>query len=552
MDVTRAPLCRRSLALCLLFIALYTCPSFAECGPYPIGTRLGNVSLTNGQTARGVAYSVGSPEQEFAFLPQWPLNNVMAYGTNGKCTPPSPADESGCTTWRGGQYDSLSSSTRRGITQDSYPKDADNYPSMNFYSDELKLNDNVTMSRVPIGVPLEDWGQEGYHPMMAVGLGTNSSILNMLKADGSILSRTWSMFHGWTGASSTSQHDGTFVFGGYDRAKVSGRGYKMSLTKDEGCASEMMITVGDMILNFPNGTTKSLFTSESKSFSACLVPDYPVIMTIPQDPYFERFQEITQTTISERTAGLSYYSVLYDDGDDPYEGDLTIEIQSGPSIRIPNHQLVTPQKYIDEDTRGWAANASKPNLLLNPIQDVNANDLPKLGRYFLSSAYVMLNQDAGEFTLWSSNPTDVEDLVAIDEKGDELTEFCNPTPTPSPSSDPSSSPTGELVGGESTGGEDPGEESTMSTGTIVGIAVGGAAGLGAIVAAVVILWRRRRRNKTRDVLNRDETGPSSHNAVMIEDPYAKNNYYHAELPGGTPSPLDHGKSVHPSHYELAG
>jgi hypothetical protein len=43
----------------------------ADCGPYPINIKIGNVSLSNKQDARGLSVSVGSPEQNFAFLPQW-------------------------------------------------------------------------------------------------------------------------------------------------------------------------------------------------------------------------------------------------------------------------------------------------------------------------------------------------------------------------------------------------------------------------------------------------------------------------------------------------
>lgn len=43
----------------------------ADCGPYPINIKIGNVTLSNKSNARGLAVSVGSPQQDFAFLPQW-------------------------------------------------------------------------------------------------------------------------------------------------------------------------------------------------------------------------------------------------------------------------------------------------------------------------------------------------------------------------------------------------------------------------------------------------------------------------------------------------
>lgn len=43
----------------------------ASCAPYPITVPIGNVSLSNKQTARGVEIQVGEPPQSFAFVPQW-------------------------------------------------------------------------------------------------------------------------------------------------------------------------------------------------------------------------------------------------------------------------------------------------------------------------------------------------------------------------------------------------------------------------------------------------------------------------------------------------
>jgi hypothetical protein len=55
----------------------------AGCVPYPIAARIGNVTLSNGQTSRGIAYSVGSPQQEFAFLPQWYDNSFTTVLLHG-------------------------------------------------------------------------------------------------------------------------------------------------------------------------------------------------------------------------------------------------------------------------------------------------------------------------------------------------------------------------------------------------------------------------------------------------------------------------------------
>lgn len=68
-------LTRRRLSNVAAFIYLlvsHTALGLASgnCAPYPISTRLGNVTLDN-TTARGVPFSVGEPPQHFAFLPRW-------------------------------------------------------------------------------------------------------------------------------------------------------------------------------------------------------------------------------------------------------------------------------------------------------------------------------------------------------------------------------------------------------------------------------------------------------------------------------------------------
>lgn len=43
----------------------------ADCQPSPIPVKIGNVTLANKQIAWGAEISVGTPPQNFAFLPQW-------------------------------------------------------------------------------------------------------------------------------------------------------------------------------------------------------------------------------------------------------------------------------------------------------------------------------------------------------------------------------------------------------------------------------------------------------------------------------------------------
>jgi hypothetical protein len=49
----------------------------------------------------------------------------------------------------------------------------------------------------------------------------------------------------------------------------------------------------------------------STVLAACIVPSYPVLMTIPTDPYFSAFETLTSETIVGRSFGLYYYGMLY-------------------------------------------------------------------------------------------------------------------------------------------------------------------------------------------------------------------------------------------------
>ena len=424
----------------------------------------------------------------------------------------APSSDAGCTTWRGGKYDILASETRNEASADDFPADGPGYPESRAYTDVFTINENATLNDFPLEVPIADWAQQGYHPMMAIGLGSNSTILHALKAGRQIASRTWSMFYGWTGDDETSQLDGTLVFGGYDRAKVSTPGYTQNLRQNERCGTQMLVTIDDILLHFPNGTDVSIVADTSEgSFDACIVPDFPVLMTIANDPYMEAFRDFTNNTINQRSLGLAYYTLLYDDEEEPYRGDMIINIRDGPSVFVPNKQLVLPERTIQEEDGQIVANYSRSNLVINPLQDINMNDLSILGRHFLSSAYVMVNQDMDTFTLWSTDPTHNEDLVGIDEEGKEVSEWCHTgasqEPTPSDQTDPPPDYDGN----------------GLSSGPIAGIVVGGVA-FAAIVIGV-IFWRRRRGKVNAAANLESDSSPPAHQAMVDH----RLQYYPAEM-----------------------
>ncbi|RHZ48577.1 putative aspartic-type endopeptidase [Aspergillus thermomutatus] len=503
ISFSAAPVSFRLLSF-LLFLLLMVSSSGADCVPSPFSVGVGNVSLTNNQVARGLEISVGTPAQPFAFLPQWSLNNTFVYPTDWDCG--TNWAEAGCMTFRGGLFDKSKSTSVGATSTDSYPTDSSPYPSLEMFSDTLTLTSSINVTKFPIGMPKSDWGEQGYHPQAAIGLGRNSTLLNALVSTGKIASRSWAMFWGRQGATADAQMDGNFVFGGYDRAKVSGANFTQGLVySNPACSTGMLVTITDISLNWSNGTTTSLYDgTQSTAMSACIVPDYPVLMTIPYEPYFKRFSSVTGDNIFSfgRSFGINYYGMLYPSGESPYSGDLSITLSSGLTARIANNQLVIPELTIDETSGAILANASAPELVLNSMQQVNADDLPQLGRQFLSSAYVMVNQDAGQFTLWAAKPTTEEDLVAVNTDNRVYDSFCAPgvtnlitstQSTSNPDATKSAAPDSNTGQSQKTEGASTG----LSSGAIAGIVVGGVAGAALVAAAILFAIIRRRRRQTK-------------------------------------------------------
>ncbi|RJE19215.1 hypothetical protein PHISCL_08440 [Aspergillus sclerotialis] len=466
-------------ATAISLLMLHSASSLAaNCAPYPASVNLGNVTLDN-TTTRGVSLTVGEPGQHFAFLPQWPLNHTIVFGIDGHCG--DSMSEAACRTFRGGAYDESASQTHQDTPTKPYLTEASPYPFFSWGTDKLTLNSNTTLEDYLIGVPRDDWGEQGYHPQAAFGLGRNSTILNALYSAGHIASRSWAMFWGRTGATADAQQPGSFVFGGFDRAKTSGENYTDVLNySNEDCPTGMLVTVTDLVLDFTNGTKASLFDGlRSSAMAACIVPDYPVLMTLPREPYFNKFQRLTNQFITSRSFGINYYGMVYDDPSEIYTGDLTITLSSGFSVRIPNDQLVIPDLVIDESSGALQANGSTPELVINSIQLGNADDLPQLGRQLLSSAYLMVNQDAGTYTFWKASLDTDEDLVAVDETNKLVDQFCSAadeTPTsPKPSSPPKN------------------DDDGLSKGAIAGIVVGCVAGVAIIAAMVFFIVARKKK-----------------------------------------------------------
>ncbi|KAG9757380.1 hypothetical protein KCU73_g4439, partial [Aureobasidium melanogenum] len=450
-----------------------------------------NVPLANGTSMRGVQVEVGSSGQLLAMVPTFASNNTLVYDNQGQCD--KGLTQAQCSTFRGGLFDSNNSTTYEAVASMSAAGvDASdtfvNATSDIWSTDMFHFTSNIS-SKVAFGIRRVNTDIDKYYlDQHILGVGANSTLLSMLKEAGAIASRSWSMYWGNSGAPET-QRDGVFVFGGYDSTKVTGKNYTFPLTYDSSCETGMVVSITDLELTFPNGTTADLFQAASTSLKACLVPDYPVLLTIPRDPYWENLQLAADVldVPEQHTTGLNFWGETFS-SEYYLDFGMSISLQSGPSISITNSQVVQPDATIlSNGMINYNSTLNEVNII--PLQQMNENDIVKLGRQFLSGAYLMVNEDAGTFTLWETPAIDTSDgnLVAVDAQGQVFSPTCasatsnNTTPGSTESASVSASASASA--------------SKTSIGTIVGPVVGGIAGLGLLVGLGVFLWKRSRKNK---------------------------------------------------------
>lgn len=193
-----------------------------------------------------------------------------------------------------------------------------------------------------------------------------------------------------------------------------------------------------------------------------------------------------------------------------YDGDLTFKLDKNLQITIPNHQLIVPERRLVNDGT-LATNASRPVMRINALQEISEGAFPVLGRYFLTTSYVMVNEDANQFTIWEANPTSSEDLVAVDEDNKVLNAQASCTIQPTASAEPGhgDNTTTTAVGGTSNTSEPIADSSPapsgISTGAIAGIAIG----IGALVLAGIafLFWRRMKKRKAAAAAATNLTSP---------------------------------------------
>ncbi|EME78392.1 uncharacterized protein MYCFIDRAFT_157184 [Pseudocercospora fijiensis CIRAD86] len=457
--------------------------------PTPIALPTTNVHLSNGKSMRGIPASIGTPEQHFSFMIHAYLNDTWAYNSSSPfCFDNST--EAQCLIQRGGFYDPKSSSTfeaKLGVHEaGGDPSDVARAIGTHiwfsdWFTDRFALA-NTSLEHFPIGMPGFDFGGR-FDTQNNIGLGQNSTILKALKNSGRISSRSWSYWYGIESATSSAAKDGQIVFGGYDAAKVTGQNFTQPLGKPSpACLSGMSVIVTGLGLDFPNGTKADLLAGSS--FSACFQPDFPEVMNIPS-VYWDRLIESTNTVPYDNSSlGVHWFAPTWNP-QAVYAGDLTISLSNGFSTTIRNDALVLPDQYVDP-SGALVSNSSASTILMAPLENVNSNDVPIIGKEFFSSAYMMVDLDASTYTLWQVNDTTETRLISVGGSCSEHIEI---------NSNDTAPPTATATGAASTGTKVAKSGNAFSAGALVGIVVGSAVGASVIAAVAVLVVMRRRRNK---------------------------------------------------------
>ena len=139
-----------------------------------------------------------------------------------------------------------------------------------------------------------------------LGLAPNSTMVKEFYDAGKIPSRIWSLYWGQTGTFKDTNNDGTLVFGGIDRAKLTNPDTfyeeKFGNGEDAFNTCYLRVRVEQIMLKHPDGRQWPLITQRSQSgMLMCIAIDYE-LMTLP-DNIVEGYFKATGDTFLGRERG---------------------------------------------------------------------------------------------------------------------------------------------------------------------------------------------------------------------------------------------------------
>ncbi len=233
------------------------------------------------------------------------ISDASAASANGNGCPDQP---NACAGLLGGFFNQQASTTysKAGSFQalntagEAFPDHKDDV----FGSDTLEVNSTISLANFPFGV---NRGKSDNRN--GLGMGRNSTLMNALVSNGTISSKSWSFWNGWTGAEAQHQMDGSLILGGYDAAKISGRNITLPFSNENDCSQGYLVTISDIKLNLVNGSTPSILgPSHGSAMKACVAPDYPII-SLSID-IWTAFVEASGVTELGRSFGTNFFGML--------------------------------------------------------------------------------------------------------------------------------------------------------------------------------------------------------------------------------------------------
>lgn len=220
-------------------------------------------------------------------------------------------------TFRGGAYDTSESSTDKPIGN---RKASDGFKA-DWREDALRFGNNTSLPSFGFGIPQQDLNQ-AFTSQSQLGLGRNSSFLRALVSAGDIGTEAYSMFWGLVGGPAEKQTRGSLVLGGLDKSLIADQNdnFTASLFQGSNCGTGMIVTISDILLNWPNGTDMSVFMgSQSAAIQACISPSFAGLMSLPLS-YYDKFWSLAGGTPPDdnseaRSLGINFFTMLFDPKD---------------------------------------------------------------------------------------------------------------------------------------------------------------------------------------------------------------------------------------------
>ena len=194
------------------------------------------------------------------------------------------------------------------------------------------------------------------------------------------------------------------------------------------------------------------------------------------------------------------------DHDNRFTGDLVITIDPGIEITIPNHELVRSFVDIDATTgQEYISDSSKRVMGLYAEDSQTANTMIAFGRTFLTGAYLMVDADKQQFTIWKGQTSFEQKLIAHG-------------PSLCPDAASISSPTSALASSSSFS---KGSGLTISKSAIAGTSVVLFSVLAAGIGAVYFLVRKGKKAQARQNDDKDTINGKHASLESDDSPFQK-------------------------------